>query len=322
MGTARLDRVGGEARRRNSRRKPSSTSTATAPGRAGSGMSGSHSLQASSTRSRATSRIPGGPGRACSRPGGRTRSNRPRPQEEADLRAKSRPADRGARVGLRLHRVHRLPGHRLARSRLRRRWRRRHLPLDLRFVLLVHALFRRGLHAQRGALTTIGTALMRLADADVLPFEFKGTATTLSQYVDEIEKMPVKGTEAGSGAAAQRDRETLVVGGRLRKGARTDAEDLSGRRVPAGGAQHGALPDRTRLPVRQGAATARVVQAPCVCARLLHRLRCQDAARDPRRHRTGPMDEARSFVPIVAAAITRLAGEVDKATGMVKQLGS
>jgi len=31
-------------------------------------------------------------------------------------------------------------------------------------------------------------------------------------------------------------------------------------------------------------------------------------------------DEARSFVPIVAAAITKLAGEVDRATGMVKGL--
>ena len=36
----------------------------------------------------------------------------------------------------------------------------------------------------------IGTALLRLADAEVLPFEFRGTATTLRGYVDEIAKMP------------------------------------------------------------------------------------------------------------------------------------
>jgi N-acetylated-alpha-linked acidic dipeptidase len=36
---------------------------------------------------------------------------------------------------------------------------------------------------------TIGTAIMRLADADVLPFEFTATARTLSGYADEIEKL-------------------------------------------------------------------------------------------------------------------------------------
>jgi len=36
---------------------------------------------------------------------------------------------------------------------------------------------------------TIGTALLRLADADVLPFEFTATAKTLRGYVDEIEKL-------------------------------------------------------------------------------------------------------------------------------------
>jgi N-acetylated-alpha-linked acidic dipeptidase len=35
---------------------------------------------------------------------------------------------------------------------------------------------------------TIGTTLMRLADADVLPFEFTATAHTLREYVDDIEK--------------------------------------------------------------------------------------------------------------------------------------
>jgi N-acetylated-alpha-linked acidic dipeptidase len=35
---------------------------------------------------------------------------------------------------------------------------------------------------------TIGTAMLRLADADVLPFEFTATARTLRGYVDEIEK--------------------------------------------------------------------------------------------------------------------------------------
>ncbi len=39
---------------------------------------------------------------------------------------------------------------------------------------------------------TIGTALMRLANADVLPFEFTATAKTLRGYVDDIEKTRAK----------------------------------------------------------------------------------------------------------------------------------
>ena len=35
---------------------------------------------------------------------------------------------------------------------------------------------------------TIGTIILRLADADVLPFEFTATARTLRGYVDDIEK--------------------------------------------------------------------------------------------------------------------------------------
>ena len=43
---------------------------------------------------------------------------------------------------------------------------------------------------------TIGTAILRLADADVLPFEFTATASTLRGYVDEIEKLEKKDKDA------------------------------------------------------------------------------------------------------------------------------
>ena len=36
---------------------------------------------------------------------------------------------------------------------------------------------------------TMGTALMRLADADILPFEFTATAHTLKSYAEEVEKL-------------------------------------------------------------------------------------------------------------------------------------
>ena len=35
----------------------------------------------------------------------------------------------------------------------------------------------------------IGTAILRLADSDIVPFEFGSTATTLAGYVDEIQKL-------------------------------------------------------------------------------------------------------------------------------------
>ena len=37
-----------------------------------------------------------------------------------------------------------------------------------------------------------GTIVMRLADADVLPFEFTNLAETMARYVDEIEKLKVR----------------------------------------------------------------------------------------------------------------------------------
>lgn len=45
---------------------------------------------------------------------------------------------------------------------------------------------------------TVGTAIMRLASADILPFEFTATARTLKGYVDEIDKAraKMKGAEA------------------------------------------------------------------------------------------------------------------------------
>ena len=43
---------------------------------------------------------------------------------------------------------------------------------------------------------TMGTALLRLADADVLPFEFTATADALREYVDEIDKLRAQSTTA------------------------------------------------------------------------------------------------------------------------------
>ena len=57
-------------------------------------------------------------------------------------RTRARPAHRRAGLRLRLHRVPRSPRRRVAQPGLRRRRRRRHLPLHLRRFLLVHAFLR------------------------------------------------------------------------------------------------------------------------------------------------------------------------------------
>lgn len=169
---------------------------------------------------------------------------------------------------------------------------------------------------------TIGTALMRLADADVLPFEFKGTATTLSQYVDEIEKMPVKGTKLDFAPL------------------RAAIAKLSS----SADAYEKAL---ARMPKASPAATSQLAALNTVLYSTERAFRYEAGL--PRREwfkhlayapgfytgygvKTLPgiregieqnqIEEARSFVPIIAAAITKLAGEVDKATGMVKKIGS
>jgi len=49
----------------------------------------------------------------------------------------------------------------------------------------------------------IGTAVMRLADADLLPFEFTGFADTIHMYAKQLEKLAADGREA----ATERDKE-------------------------------------------------------------------------------------------------------------------
>jgi N-acetylated-alpha-linked acidic dipeptidase len=55
----------------------------------------------------------------------------------------------------------------------------------------------------RALAQTVGTAVLRLADADVAPFEFNGMADTYGRYVDELEKLAKKKRED----ALERNRE-------------------------------------------------------------------------------------------------------------------
>jgi N-acetylated-alpha-linked acidic dipeptidase len=55
----------------------------------------------------------------------------------------------------------------------------------------------------RALAQTAGTAVMRLADADVIPFEYSGMTETIGRYVDELEKLAKKKRED----AVERNRE-------------------------------------------------------------------------------------------------------------------
>ena len=101
-------------------------------------------------------------------------------------------------------------GHRLAEPRLRRRRRLGHVPLHLRLVRLLHALRRSRLRLRRGPGAAATAALvLRLADADVLPFEFTAFAETrraLRGRGGEAGGRPARGDRGGQPAPARRAR--------------------------------------------------------------------------------------------------------------------
>ena len=193
----------------------------------------------------------------------------------------------------------------------------------------------------------IGTALLRLADADVLPFEFTGTAETLTTYVDEIEKLA---GEARQALDFKPLRASLVNLAKAAADYERALERMPGRRsdrtesVTAGAAAQ---------PVRALAETAydTSIDRPRLAAlnRVLYsteRAFRHDAGL-PRREwfkhlayapgfytgygvKTLPgiregieqkqWDEARSFIKIVAGAIDRLTADVNQATVLVGRL--
>jgi N-acetylated-alpha-linked acidic dipeptidase len=181
---------------------------------------------------------------------------------------------------------------------------------------------------------TIGTALLRLANADVLPFEFRGTAETLRRYVDEIDKLTATGSDTEGTATTGRKLDLDPLRSAL--GKLSKAADTYERAM-------------THLP----GTTRRALEAPRLAEinRILYSTEraFRHEAGLPRRPwfkhlayapglytgygvKTLPgiregieqqqWDEAAAFVPIVAGAITRLADEVDRAASLLKKAGS
>jgi N-acetylated-alpha-linked acidic dipeptidase len=170
---------------------------------------------------------------------------------------------------------------------------------------------------------TIGTALLRLADAEVLPFEFAGTVQTLTGYVNEIDKLAV------------------APGQKLDLGPlRSSLTKLAS----AASAYERAMKRLSRLPT-SAATTARLAELNKVLysteraflheAGLPRREWFKHLAYAPGFYtgygvKTLPgiregieqkqWDEARAFIPIVARAIDTLTADVRKAAKMLADL--
>jgi N-acetylated-alpha-linked acidic dipeptidase len=173
----------------------------------------------------------------------------------------------------------------------------------------------------------IGTALLRLADADVLPFEFRSTAATLLGYVDDIGKMqgvdkvdkkvdlaPVRAALEKLAAAADAYEKVLARLDRL------NGEDIARMRAQLGEVNETLY--RTERAFRHEAGLPRrewfkhLAYAPGFYTgygvKTLPGIR-EGIEQDQ-------WDEARSFVPIVADAVSKLTSDVDRATGMLRKI--
>ena len=164
----------------------------------------------------------------------------------------------------------------------------------------------------------MGTALLRLADADILPFEFGSTASTLARYVDELQKLsddakagvdlkPLRKSIDGLRSAAEKYESALgntkqVPSGSLADLNRTLYSTERAFRYEAG------LPRRDWF--------KHLIYAPGFYTG--YGVKTIPGIREGIEQKQ--LDEPRQFVPIVSSAIDRLRADVEKATGLVNRL--
>ncbi|MDQ3348274.1 MAG: M28 family peptidase [Acidobacteriota bacterium] len=194
-----------------------------------------------------------------------------------------------------------------------------------------YTTFSDGTFVHGAALSQImGTALLRLANADVLPFDFRAMAETLGKYVDEIDALGQERIRSSGAEGREVDLSRIRTAVRSLSRA-ADAYERAVLRVP----------ERTRAP-----AGARLAELNRLLYSTERAFRHEPGL--PRRPwfkhlvyapgfytgygvKTLPgiregieqdqWDEAKSFVPIVAGAINRLAREVDRAAALLKRTG-
>jgi N-acetylated-alpha-linked acidic dipeptidase len=168
-----------------------------------------------------------------------------------------------------------------------------------------------------------GTALLRLADADVLPFEFKGTAAALRQYVDEITKMPgisgqvdlapLRSAIAKLDSAADAYEKVLAHLDRL-DSSHTDSRSRLATLNETLYRTERAFRHEAGLPRREW--FKHLVYAPGLYTG--YGVKTLPGIREGIEQKQ--WDEARSFVPIVTSAVKTFTGDVDRATALLKKL--
>jgi N-acetylated-alpha-linked acidic dipeptidase len=168
----------------------------------------------------------------------------------------------------------------------------------------------------------IGTALLRLADADLLPFEFTGTATTLRGYLDDVAKIaganknvdltPIRGSLAKLTSAAENYEKAFARLDRLNAREAAQAHEQF-RRVNA-------MLFHTERAFRHEAGLPRrewfkhLIYAPGFYTG--YGVKTLPGIREGIEE--AHWEEARSFVPVVAKALETLTADVNRATAALR----
>jgi N-acetylated-alpha-linked acidic dipeptidase len=170
----------------------------------------------------------------------------------------------------------------------------------------------------------IGTALLRLADADVLPFEFRSTATTLRGYVDELGRLPGVDRSLDLGPLRESLSKLMSAADNYEKAVarldRLNREEAAPARTPL--AELNRILYRTERAFRHEAGLPKrewfkhLVYAPGFYTG--YGVKTLPGIREGIEQ--AHWDEARSFVPIVATAIRTLTSDVDRATATLKKI--
>ena len=186
-----------------------------------------------------------------------------------------------------------------------------------------YTTFSDGTFVHGAALSRIlGTAVLRLANADVLPFEFGGAADTLRGYVEEIDKLSASGgqpldTAPIKSALSQLSKAADKYERALSRLPKADSKDL--QTAPL--AEINRLLYSTERDYHHDAGLPRrpwfthLAYAPGFYTG--YGVKTLPGIREglEQQHR----DEATRFVPIVADAITKVAADVDKATSLLRK---
>ena len=182
----------------------------------------------------------------------------------------------------------------------------------------------------RALAQTAGTAVMRLADAELLPFDFDNFTETIRRYIDEVERLAKdkrdqiiernRAIDEGVYAAIEDPRHPTVPPPKelvppflnfaplengfaaLQRTAQLYDQALAHASENGGSALARAnlreanlrlVQVERSLTLERGTAQSPMVQAPDLRARILHRIRREDAARGARKHRTEGVEAGR-----------------------------